>query len=35
MLNEAGNQTKKINVRDWIVLSTVMIDAVLTILTLI
>ncbi|MFX0034525.1 MAG: hypothetical protein ACFE9I_02655 [Candidatus Hermodarchaeota archaeon] len=35
MSNEELNQTKKINVRDWIVLSTVMIGAVLTILALI
>jgi len=35
MSNEERNQTKKINVRDWIVLSTVMIGAVLTILALI
>ena len=35
MGNEEGSKLKKINVRDWIILSTVMIGAVLTILALI
>ena len=35
MLNEKDFEKQKINVRDWIVLSTVMIGAVLTILALI